>query len=100
METQKGDPDVVADVKARHAELTPSHDRGAALRVHGVDAVEQGLWQQAAPELGLVADEDAGGTLEILNRIKSGTARLDHSPKRGRIVPELLKHAFRDTARL
>ena len=57
------------------------------------------LWAAVAEKdlLGIVkyiAEEDAGAALEILNRIKAGTARLDHSPKRGRIVPELLKHGI------
>ncbi len=29
--------------------------------------------------------------MEVLKRIRVGTARLDFSPRRGRIVPELLK---------
>ena len=41
-----------------------------------------------------VAEEDARAALEILNKIKAGAARLDLSPKRGRIVPELLKHGI------
>lgn len=41
-----------------------------------------------------IAEEDADAALKILNRIKTGTARLDHSPERGRIVPELLKHGI------
>lgn len=40
------------------------------------------------------ADDDPGAALEILNTIKAGTAKLDHSPKRGRMVPELLKHGI------
>jgi len=41
-----------------------------------------------------IAEEDAGAALKILNRIKVATARLDRSPKRGRVVPELLKHGI------
>ena len=58
------------------------------------------LWAAVAEKdlLGIVkyiAEEDAGAALKILNRVKAGTARLDHSPKRGRIVPELLKHGIK-----
>ncbi len=35
--------------------------------------------------------DDPGTAMEVLKRIRVGTARLDFSPRRGRIVPELLK---------
>jgi len=57
------------------------------------------LWAAVAEKdlLGIVdfiAEDNPGIALEILNKIKSGTAKLDHSPKRGRIVPELLKQGL------
>lgn len=57
------------------------------------------LWAAVAEKdlLGIVdfiADDDPGAALKILNKIKAGTARLDHSPRRGRIVPELLKQGI------
>ncbi|MBD3336823.1 MAG: plasmid stabilization protein [Candidatus Eisenbacteria bacterium] len=57
------------------------------------------LWAAAA-ELDLlriaeyIAQDDPRTALKILNKIKTRTARLEHSPKRGRIVPELLKHGI------
>ena len=57
------------------------------------------LWAAVAEKdlLGIVdfiAEDDPRTALEILNRIKAGTSKLDYSPKRGRIVPELLKHGI------
>lgn len=57
------------------------------------------LWAAVAEEdllriVQYVAEEDARAALEILNKIKAGAARLSHSPKRGRIVPELLKQGI------
>lgn len=57
------------------------------------------LWAAVAEKdlLGIVkfiARDDPAEALKILKRIKDGTARLDHSPKRGRIVPELLKQGI------
>ena len=40
------------------------------------------------------ADDDPGTALEILNKIKADTAKLDRSPGRGRIVPELLNQGI------
>ncbi len=42
----------------------------------------------------LIADDDPGAALVILNKIRSRTAKLGHSPKRGRIVPELLRQGI------
>jgi plasmid stabilization system protein ParE len=57
------------------------------------------LWTAVAENdlLGIVdfiADENAGTALEILRKIKVSTAKLDQSPRRGRIVPELLKQGI------
>lgn len=57
------------------------------------------LWAAVAEKdlLGIVdfiADDDPGAALKILNKIKVGTARLDHSPRRGCIVPELLRQGI------
>jgi len=57
------------------------------------------LWAVVAERdlLGIVdfiADNDPGTAIEILHRIRAGTAKLDHSPSRGRIVPELLRHGI------
>lgn len=57
------------------------------------------LWAAVAERdlLGIVdfiADDDPGTALGILHKIKGGTAKLNHSPRRGRIVPELLKHGI------
>ena len=41
-----------------------------------------------------IADDDPGTALAILRRIRARTAKLDRAPKRGRIVPELLKHGI------
>jgi len=41
-----------------------------------------------------IADDDPGTALEILHKIEAGTSILDHSPSRGRIVPELLRHGI------
>ena len=38
-----------------------------------------------------IASDDPGTAMEVLKRIKVRTARLDSSPQRGRIGPELLK---------
>lgn len=42
----------------------------------------------------IIVDDNPEIALEILNKIKAGTAKLDHFPRRGRIVPELLKHGI------
>ena len=57
------------------------------------------LWTAVAENdlLGIVdfiADDDPGIALEILRKIKKDTSKLDHSPRRGRIVPELLKQGI------
>jgi plasmid stabilization system protein ParE len=57
------------------------------------------LWAAAAENdlLGIVdfiADKDPGTAVHVLNRIKTGTARLEESPRRGRVVPELLKQGI------
>jgi plasmid stabilization system protein ParE len=41
-----------------------------------------------------IAEEDARAAVKILNRIKAGTAKLDHGSERGRVVPEFLKHGI------
>ena len=35
-----------------------------------------------------IADDNPRTPTEVLQRIRDGTARLDHSPSRGRIVPD------------
>ena len=57
------------------------------------------LWAAVAEDdlLGIVdfiAEDDPGIALKTLNRIKTGTSKLVHSPKRGRIIPELLKQGI------
>jgi plasmid stabilization system protein ParE len=57
------------------------------------------LWAAAAESdlLGIVdfiAKNDPGTALQVLNKIKAGTARLEESPRRGRVVPELLKQGI------
>ena len=57
------------------------------------------LWAAAAETdlLGIaeyIAHDNPRAALKVLNKIKAGTARLDNSPKRGRIVPELLRHGI------
>jgi len=57
------------------------------------------LWAAVAENdlLGIVdyiAEDDPGIALETLYKIKARTAKLDHSPRRGRIVPELLKQGI------
>ncbi len=57
------------------------------------------LWAAVAEKdlLGIVdfiADDDPATAPKILHKIKADTARLTHSPKRGRIVPELLKQGI------
>jgi plasmid stabilization system protein ParE len=57
------------------------------------------LWAAVAEKdlLGIVdfiADDDPGTALGILNKIEADTAKLDHSPRRGRTVPELLKQGI------
>lgn len=42
----------------------------------------------------LVAEDNPGIARDILYKIKSSTAKLDRSPGRGRIVPELLKQGL------
>ncbi len=41
-----------------------------------------------------ITDEHPGTALNILKKIKTETDRLIHFPKRGRIVPELMKHGI------
>jgi plasmid stabilization system protein ParE len=41
-----------------------------------------------------IAEDDPGIALEILHKIEVDTAKLDHSPRRGRIVPELLEQGI------
>jgi len=41
-----------------------------------------------------IADDDPGTALAILRKIRTRMAKLDRSPQRGRIVPELLKHGI------
>ena len=41
-----------------------------------------------------IAADDPGVALEVLEKIRAGTAKLDHSPMRGRIVPELLRQGI------
>ncbi len=57
------------------------------------------LWATVAEQdlLGIVefiANDSPQSALEILDRVRAATARLDHSPKRGRVVPELLAHGI------
>ncbi len=57
------------------------------------------LWTVVAEKdlLGIVrfiADDDPRAALGVLRKIKSGTAKLDHSPMRGRAVPALLRHGI------
>ena len=57
------------------------------------------LWAAVAENdllgiVGFIAEDDPGIALEILYKIKAGTAKLDHSPRRGRIVSELLKQGI------
>ena len=54
------------------------------------------LWTVVAEKdlLGIVnfvATDNPATALRVLRKIKSGTAKLDHSPNRGRIVPALLR---------
>ena len=53
------------------------------------------LWAAAAERdlLGIVkyvAEDDPGAALGILDKIRVGAAGLSRSPRRGRVVPELL----------
>ncbi len=41
-----------------------------------------------------IAAEDVGAALDVLNRIKARADRLNVSPMRGRIVPELLRQGI------
>ena len=41
-----------------------------------------------------IAADAPGAAREALNRIRASTARLDRSPRRGRIVPELQEHGI------
>jgi plasmid stabilization system protein ParE len=57
------------------------------------------LWATVAEKdllgiVGFIAEDDPGIALKILYKIKTGTAKLNHSPRRGRIVPELLKQGI------
>ena len=57
------------------------------------------LWAAVAENdlLGIIdfiAEDNPGVALDNLYKIKSSTAKLDHSPRRGRIVPELLKQGI------
>ena len=57
------------------------------------------LWAAVAENdlLGIIdfiAEDNPGAALDNLYKIKSSTVKLDHSPRRGRIVPELLKQGL------
>ena len=57
------------------------------------------LWAAVAENdllgiVGFIAEDDPEIALKILYKIKTSTVKLDHSPKRGRIVPELLKQGI------
>ena len=57
------------------------------------------LWAVVAERdlLGIVdviAHDDPEAAIGVLHKIKAGTAKVDHSPSRGRIVPELLQHGI------
>jgi len=41
-----------------------------------------------------IAEESPSSALKILSRIKSRTAKLEHSPMQGRVVPELLSQGI------
>jgi len=53
------------------------------------------LWASVAENdlLGIIiyiAEDSSGNALKILSKIKTRTSKLEHSPMRGRVVPELL----------
>jgi plasmid stabilization system protein ParE len=57
------------------------------------------LWASVAEKdltgiIEYIATEDPRSAVPVLNRIKGGTAKLDENPKRGHIVPELLKQGI------
>jgi toxin ParE1/3/4 len=57
------------------------------------------VWARVAEAdlLGIVeyiAGDNPRAALKVLGKIKASTARLHHSPKRGRVVPELLRHGI------
>jgi toxin ParE1/3/4 len=57
------------------------------------------FWAAAAENdlfdiIGFIAEDDPAVALEILRKIKAGTAKLDRFPGRGRIIPELLKQGI------
>ncbi|MHC5036765.1 MAG: type II toxin-antitoxin system RelE/ParE family toxin [Planctomycetota bacterium] len=57
------------------------------------------LWAAVAEKdlLGIVAniaEDDPQAALDALKRIETATSRLHQSPKRGRVVPELLRHGI------
>lgn len=57
------------------------------------------LWAAIAENdlLGIIvfiAEDNPGNALKILSKIKTRTAKLEHSPKQGRIVPELLSQGI------
>lgn len=41
-----------------------------------------------------IADDSPANALKVLNKLKEKTADLHHSPKRGRVIPELLEHGI------
>ena len=57
------------------------------------------LWARVAEDdlLGIIdfiANEDPGIALKMLGKVRVAASKLNHSPKRGRIVPELLKQGI------
>lgn len=57
------------------------------------------VWARVAEAdlLGIVefiAGNNPPAALEVLGKIKARTARLHHSPKRGRVIPELLRQGI------
>ena len=57
------------------------------------------LWTRTAEGdllgiLEFIAADDPEAALAVLDRIRTGTTRLDRSPRRGRIVPELREHGI------
>ncbi len=53
------------------------------------------LWASVAENdlLGIIiyiAEDSPGNALKVLSKIKTRTSKLEHSPMRGRVVPELL----------
>jgi len=57
------------------------------------------LWASVAESdlLGIITyieADDPGAAIDVLNEIKSSADKLDHTPNRGRIVPELIKQGI------